>query len=411
MIYRIKRPTQTLRDTIKLPASKSISNRMLILNALSYSTFPIKNLAVCDDTQVLSQALQSDSNHFDIGAAGTSMRFLTAFLSKIVGEWTITGSKRMLQRPIGILVDALRSVGAQIDYLGEEGYPPLRIKGSALQGGEITLQSHVSSQYISALLMISPLMEKGLILHLEGNLISRPYIALTLDLMQQMGISYTWKRNTISVNPGTYTPIPMTVESDWTAASYWYAIMALAPNEARIKLLGLYKQSAQGDAEGAHLAHQIGVGTQLIKEGVALFHTGKQVERLDTDFTAIPDLAQTFVVLCLAKGIPFHFTGLQSLKIKETNRIAALITEAGKLGFPLTEEENGSLHWEGSKTEADPKAIIQTYDDHRMAMAFAPYALVSPKGILIDNPSVVNKSYPNFWADLRKVGFEIEEIL
>ena len=250
MKYLIKAPEERLRASVQLPASKSISNRALILNALSYSPYDIQNLSDCDDTEVMVKALNSDSRDFDIKAAGTAMRFLTAFLSKIVGEWTITGTERMKNRPIKLLVDALNSLGARIEYMEKEGYPPLRIFGSALQGGEISLAGGVSSQYISALLMIAPLMENGLTLHLEGNIISRPYINLTLQLMEQFGVKATWNGQTIKILPQEYKPIRFTVESDWSAASYWYTIMALSKN-AEIELLGLFKNSLQGDAAGA----------------------------------------------------------------------------------------------------------------------------------------------------------------
>lgn len=222
MNYKIKSPEAALKAVVQLPSSKSICNRALILNALSYSPYPIQNLSDCDDTAVLVKALNSNDRDFDIQAAGTAMRFLTAFLAKVVGEWTITGTERMKNRPIKILVDALNAVGARIEYIEKEGFPPLRIFGSALQGGEISLSGGVSSQYISALLMVAPLMEKGLILHLEGNIVSRPYILLTLQLMEQFGVKAEWKGATIRVAPQEYHPIPFTVESDWSAASYWY---------------------------------------------------------------------------------------------------------------------------------------------------------------------------------------------
>ena len=246
MKYLIKSPEGAIRASVQLPASKSISNRALILNALSYSPYDIQNLSDCDDTEVMVRALNSDSRDFDIKAAGTAMRFLTAFLSKIVGEWTITGTERMKNRPIKLLVDALNSLGARIEYIEKEGYPPLRIFGSALQGGEISLAGGVSSQYISALLMVAPLMENGLTLNLEGNIISRPYIDLTLQLMEQFGVKATWNGQTIRILPQEYEPIRFTVESDWSAASYWYSIMALSKN-AEIELLGLFKNSLQGE--------------------------------------------------------------------------------------------------------------------------------------------------------------------
>ena len=408
MKYLIKAPEERLRASVQLPASKSISNRALILNALSYSPYDIQNLSDCDATEVMVKALNSDSRDFDIKAAGTAMRFLTAFLSKIVGEWTITGTERMKNRPIKLLVDALNSLGARIEYIEKEGYPPLRIFGSALQGGEISLAGGVSSQYISALLMIAPLMEKGLTLHLEGNIISRPYINLTLQLMEQFGVKAIWNGQTIKILPQEYKPIRFTVESDWSAASYWYSIMALSKN-AEIELLGLFKNSLQGDAAGAKLFAQLGVGTTFTDRGVVLKYNGNAVKKLIYNFVNEPDLAQTFVVTCVLLNIPFRFTGLQSLKIKETDRIEALKTELRKLGYLLTDSNDSILEWNGERCEPEADPIIATYEDHRMAMAFAPAALVLPKGLKVADPEVVTKSYPAYWEDLRKAGFALIE--
>ena len=408
MKYLIKAPEERLRASVQLPASKSISNRALILNALSYSPYDIQNLSDCDDTEVMVKALNSDSRDFDIKAAGTAMRFLTAFLSKIVGEWTITGTERMKNRPIKLLVDALNSLGARIEYIEKEGYPPLRIFGSALQGGEISLAGGVSSQYISALLMIAPLMEKGLTLHLEGNIISRPYINLTLQLMEQFGVKAIWNGQTIKILPQEYKPIRFTVESDWSAACYWYSIMALSKN-AEIELLGLFKNSLQGDAAGAKLFAQLGVGTTFTDRGVVLKYNGNAVKKLIYNFVNEPDLAQTFVVTCVLLNIPFRFTGLQSLKIKETDRIEALKTELRKLGYLLTDSNDSILEWNGERCEPEADPIIATYEDHRMAMAFAPAALVLPKGLKVADPEVVTKSYPAYWEDLRKAGFALIE--
>ncbi|WP_320982440.1 3-phosphoshikimate 1-carboxyvinyltransferase [Parabacteroides goldsteinii] len=408
MKYLIKAPEERLRASVQLPASKSISNRALILNALSYSPYDIQNLSDCDDTEVMVKALNSDSRDFDIKAAGTAMRFLTAFLSKIVGEWTITGTERMKNRPIKLLVDALNSLGARIEYMEKEGYPPLRIFGSALQGGEISLAGGVSSQYISALLMIAPLMENGLTLHLEGNIISRPYINLTLQLMEQFGVKATWNGQTIKILPQEYKPIRFTVESDWSAASYWYTIMALSKN-AEIELLGLFKNSLQGDAAGAKLFAQLGVGTTFTDRGVMLKYNGNVTKKLIYNFINEPDLAQTFVVTCVLLNIPFRFTGLQSLKIKETDRIEALKTELRKLGYLLTDSNDSILEWNGERCEPEADPIIATYEDHRMAMAFAPAALVLPKGLKVADPEVVTKSYPAYWEDLRKAGFALIE--
>ena len=407
MNYVIHAPAASWKTSIQLPASKSICNRALILNALSYSPYEIQNLSDCDDTDVMVKALNSNDSHFDVKAAGTAMRFLTAFLSKVVGEWTITGTERMKNRPIRILVDALNAVGAKIEYLEKEGFPPLRIMGSALQGGEISLDGGVSSQYISALLMIAPLMEKGLTLHLQGKVISKPYIHLTLQLMKQYGVESEWVGSTIKVAPQSYRPLPYTVESDWSAASYWYEMMALS-QQAEIELKGLFKESLQGDAAGAKLFAQLGVATDYKAGGVVLRKNGNVCQKLIYDFVNEPDLAQTFVTTCAFMDIPFRFTGLQSLKIKETDRIEALKCELRKLGYVLTDTNGSILEWNGERCEPEAHPVITTYEDHRMAMAFAPASLVLKEGIEIAHPEVVSKSYPHFWENLESAGFVVE---
>lgn len=408
MNYQVKVINKKTKASIQLPSSKSISNRVLILNALSYSPYEIQNLSDSDDVKVMMKALNSNDTHFDIMAAGTAMRFLTAFLSKIVGEWTITGTERMKNRPIKLLVEALIAVGARIEYLEKEGYPPLRIVGSALQGGEITLSGSVSSQYISALLMIAPTMEKGLTLHLKDEIISKPYINLTLQLMKQFGVQSEWVGQTIRVVPQEYTPLPFTVESDWSAASYWYEMVALSEG-MEIELPGLSPDSLQGDSAVATIFVQLGVQTTFTQQGVLLQNKGERCQKLIYDFINEPDLAQTVVVTCTMLHIPFRFTGLQSLKIKETDRIEALKTELKKLGYLLTDTDNSTLEWNGERCDVAENPVIATYEDHRMAMAFAPTALVLRQGITIVDPGVVSKSYPNFWEDLKSIDCQITE--
>jgi 3-phosphoshikimate 1-carboxyvinyltransferase len=385
---------------IQLPASKSISNRALILDALSYSPYDIENLADCDDTNVLVKALDSNNTTFDIGAAGTSMRFLTAFLSKTVGEWVITGSERMKQRPIKLLVEALNYLGARIEYVENEGYPPLRIFGSALMGGEIHLKGNVSSQYITALMMVAPTMQKGLKIVLDGKIISKPYINMTMQMMQEYGVDAEFIDNTITIEQQEYQPVPYKVESDWSAASYWYEILSIV-GKGGVYLFGLRQDSFQGDSMVAELFTRLGVETAYLTDGVLLTPTNSFTSRMEYDFTDQPDLAQTFAVTCCLKGIPFHFIGLESLKIKETNRIVALKNELRKLGFVLTEPAEGQLAWENERCEPAETISIATYDDHRMAMAFAPVSLITP--ISIKHPDVVSKSYPEFWDDFDKI--------
>lgn len=407
MRYRLSAPS-AIKATIQLPASKSISNRALIINALAESNCTPDNLSDCDDTRVMIKALTQNEETIDIMAAGTAMRFLTAYLSVTPGERIITGTTRMQQRPIQILVNALRELGAEISYTNNEGFPPLRIKGAELKGNEITLKGNVSSQYISALLMIAPALKNGLVLHLSGEIISRPYINLTLQLMQDFGAKAAWtSSDSISVAPQPYTSIPFTVESDWSAASYWYQITALSP-KTEIELLGLFRNSYQGDSRGAEVFSRLGITTEFTTKGVKLKKTGKAPERLEEDFIDIPDLAQTFVVTCALMNIPFRFTGLQSLKIKETDRIAALRNELKKLGYLIEEENDSVLMWNGERCEPEATPVIATYEDHRMAMAFAPAIICHPT-MQIADPQVVTKSYPRYWEDLRQAGFQVTE--
>ncbi len=405
-LITLSKREQAINGRIILPASKSIANRVLIINALSNSFEPIKNLSDCDDTKIIQQILFSNTNTFDVGNAGTAMRFLTAYLSKIVGEWTLTGSQRMQQRPIGILVDALNSLGAQISYLGEKGYPPIKILGSNITGNEITVSANTSSQFISALLLIAPTLANGLHIHLEGNIVSKSYILLTLHTMEDFGIKWEWKNNTISVAKQNYNIIPYTVEGDWSAASYWFSIMALAGG-GKIYLDGLKRYSFQGDSNMLPFFEQLGVKTQFSKRGMLIEKTNCNCKKLNIDFTDMPDLVQTFAVCAALKNIPFHFTGLQTLKIKETDRINALVTELKKLGCILNAPNEKELIWDGATCKPEQSITIDTYNDHRMAMAFAPTVMVFPQ-IKINNPEVVNKSYSKFWDDLKQLGVNIK---
>jgi len=410
MIYQVSADITEIKGSINLPASKSISNRALIINALSYSPYPIRNLSDSDDTKVLEAALFSNSNKFDIGHAGTAMRFLTAFLAKIVGEWEVTGSERMQQRPIAILVDALNQLGAKIDYLNNEGCPPLKILGSHLKGQTIVLDGSVSSQYISALLLIAPTIENGLTLKLKGNITSRSYIKLTLELMSQFGIQYKWEGNEVFVPEQHYFARDFTCEADWSGASYWYQIMSMIES-GEVLLENLQLNSLQGDANIAEWFGQFGVNSTQKENGVLLSKTENiQPGKLVLDFIENPDVAQTMACLCVAKNIPFHFSGLKTLKIKETDRIAALQNELAKFGAELTEPEHGKLAWDGSINPdiKQENPLIKTYHDHRMALAFAPIALAGLK-LQIDDPMVITKSYPAFWEDLKQVGFSVKE--
>ena len=412
--YKVLAP-EKLRAEINLPASKSISNRALIIYSLSGGNMMPQNLSDCDDTQVMIDALRHMPETIDIKAAGTAMRFLTAYLSVMRGTHVLTGTERMRHRPIGILVDALRRLGAEIEYVAADGFPPLRITGQTLQGGELELQGGVSSQYVSALLMIGPVLKNGLTLRLLGNIISRPYIDLTLWMMREFGADAEWTdAHTIEVKPQPYRRRHYFIENDWSAASYWYEIVALsADRDAEVKLSGLMDGSKQGDSSVRYIFSLLGVKTifQTKEEGVpqtvTLRKSGRRVPRLEYDFVNSPDLAQTFVVTCALMGVHFRFSGLSTLKIKETDRISALKKEMRKLGFVIHDENDSVLYWDGERCEAESLAAIDTYEDHRMALAFAPAAL--KQAVVINNPQVVTKSYPSFWEDLKAAGFQMEE--
>lgn len=402
-----------VKGKVILPSSKSLSNRVLVINALSGNRGMLpENVSDCDDTRVMIKWLDGCDETVDVGAAGTAMRFSTALLAVSEGYRVITGSERMKQRPIALLVDALRGLGAEIEYVGNEGYPPLRIKGNpTMKGGCVSLSGGVSSQYISALLMIAPMMEEGLTLTLTGDVVSRPYIDMTIGLMRDFGAKVMWMDdNVVRVEPRVYSKRDFFVESDWSACSYWYEMVALGDGD--VLLPGLFKDSFQGDSRVAELFSMLGVATEYVEgEGmgacVHIYRTGDVCGRLDLDLVEQPDLAQTLVVCCCMMGVPFRFTGLQSLKIKETDRINALRTEMRKLGYVVGEENDSVLYWNGERCEADTEPVIDTYDDHRMAMAFAPCALKLGE-IRINDPHVVSKSYPGYWEDLRSVGFVCE---
>ena len=418
MIYLVKPPKNINPCELRLPTSKSISNRVLIMRSLAGNDkVTIKDLSVCDDTNVMTQALENMPQTIDVGAAGTSMRFLTAYLSQLDGqEHVITGSQRMKERPIGVLVEALRLLGADIEYVENEGYPPLRIKGRKLKGASITIKGNVSSQYISALLMIAPYMEEGLKMKLSGDIASKPYIDMTLALMNRFGAKAFWlSRDTIAVVPQPYTfEGEFTVEGDWSAASYWFEIMSMHKVFSYIHLANVdYPDSVQGDhavaevfAKGKLTAGWDGASHEIFKDNLIREFAPQCFVQ---DFSNIPDLAQTFVVTCCMKNQPFMFSGLNSLYIKETDRVKALINELSKLGYKLVEGEDGVLMWQRGKCRKQSKPVIKTYKDHRMAMAFAPCCMVLGE-IRIEDPGVVSKSYPEYWDVLREVGFEITEI-
>lgn len=465
-----------LNASLTLPTSKSLCARALVVSHLCEQPIQLEGLSDCDDTQAILQGLEALRNsedaplRVDIGAAGTAMRFLTAlFAATPQLDVVITGSQRMKERPIGALVTALQAAGADISYVEKEGYPPLRIRGKQLEGGTLALPSNISSQYVSALLMIAPTMRRGLQLELVGKVASAPYIRMTMQVMKAFGVEVKWEKNIISVVRGqryartlsshcettkeTEQAASYTIECDWTAASYWYEIVALHPDKtARVLLRGLREASEQGDAVCARWFEALGVTTTFTAEGAILekstrspqvtlecenstsedtelssqtddnfcesnedlpqttshssqadYFYCKDATPLWLDFAAAPDLAQTFVVTCALLSRPFHFKGLESLRIKETDRIAALIAELQKLGKHIEAIGEGELRYTAQNDSSPAHSItIATYDDHRMALAFAPAALRFPQ-LSIEHPEVVAKSYPHYWEHLSEI--------
>ncbi|HEX5170161.1 MAG TPA: 3-phosphoshikimate 1-carboxyvinyltransferase [Cyclobacteriaceae bacterium] len=394
-----------LEGTIRnLPSSKSISNRVLVIDALAGGTSILHNLSNANDTQLMMRLINSKESVIDIEDAGTTMRFLTAYFGLTGQHKTLTGTPRMQERPIGILVDALRAIGAEISYQNKEGYPPLTTKGFGSQKtNEIVIRGDVSSQFTSALMMIAPTLPLGLKIRLTGKIGSRPYIDMTSRLMKEFGAACTFADNVITIEPTHYHPTELSVESDWSAASYWFGFTALAEN-ADIILPFLFDDSLQGDQAIQEIMVPLGVqGKKMDGEMLSLSKVNFEKE-IKWDFTHCPDLAQTVAVVCAAKGITGYFTGLESLRIKETDRISALQTELQKIGADLLEGDN---KWTLKPSHSLPAvATFQTYHDHRMAMAFAP--LATRMNVIIESPGVVKKSYPSFWRDLEEMEFELK---
>ena len=399
---------QSLKATIPLPSSKSESNRALIIQALSQGKVELDNLSSARDTQTMIRLLSSEGHVLDVIDAGTTMRFLTAYFSAVSRDQILTGTPRMCKRPIGILVEALRELGAEIEYWKQEGFPPLHIisKGSHMEGGEISMKGNVSSQYITALLMIGPTLKGGLRINLEGEISSRPYIEMTRGLMSHFGVESRWEDQSIIVEEQIYQKNSYTIESDWSAASYWYAMVAIA-EDAEVTLLGLRKDSMQGDRGIVELMKKFGVGSRFNKDGVTLTKINPQAGKglLEIDFSDMPDMAQTVAAVSAAKGIPVRMTGLHTLRIKETDRIDAICNELAKFGVEVQVDGNICTI---DGTVGKSSSIIKTYDDHRMAMAFAPL-LFTQNSLMIDDPEVVQKSYPEFWQHLKLAGIKVDE--
>ena len=418
-MYQLSHPHPTLNGRIALTGSKSIANRALIIRALTPGGFTIHRLATADDTVRLERMLASDDEVLDAGPAGTTFRFLTGFLSRRPGHQILTGSQRMKERPIGILVESLRELGADIEYTEKEGYPPLKIGHSALdRANALTIAADTSSQYISSLLMLAPTLPDGLRLTLDGEIVSIPYIKMTLSLMAYFGVESRWEGQTIVVPAQPYQPREFTVEADWSAASYYYGLAALA-DSADLQIDGLFPNSIQGDSVVAKLYERFGLTTTFNDAGLRIEKpAGAPVPPLfEQDFVECPDIVQTLMATCAGLGVQALYSGLQTLFIKETDRVAAMKAELGKLGVALykipahmsgTGPGQQLFAQEGKADFSAGTPTFATYHDHRMAMAMAPLALLHP--VRIEDPEVVGKSYPDFYGDLGKVGVLVEVV-
>ena len=410
-IYSISKENQRIVGEITLAGSKSISNRALIIHALCDEDFSIARLANAKDTQLLQALLKSESSVRDAGAAGTTFRFLTAYLSTKEGTQLLTGTERMKQRPIGVLAEALKKLGADISYVEKEGYPPLKIGAPTGFGTkqELHIAANTSSQYISALLMLAPTFPNGLKLYLDGEIVSRSYIEMTLRLIEYFGVQYRWEENCISIQAQKYQAKPFVVEADWSGASYYYALAAFA-GELDLQLNGLFENSVQGDAVLAQMMVAFGVRTTFNEKGVRLTKIKNHIlpEVFEYDFILCPDIAQTLAVVCAGLGVKGRFTGLSTLRIKETDRILALEQELAKVGGKVYEDPNAENYFivEG-RASLEHTPSFRTYEDHRMAMAFAPLAMIGP--LNIEKPMVVVKSYPDFYQDFARLGFQIKK--
>ena len=406
-------PSNIPDTPISLPASKSICNRVLTIVALSDGVGDVYNVSDCDDTNAIINAItmhKKGEKYINIGAAGTAMRFMTAMLAlRTKATVTIDGSARMRKRPIKELVDVLCQLGAKIEYAGEsDSCPPLLIHQAPMRGGTVSINGSISSQYISALMMIAPGLSNGLTINITGRLVSRPYVEMTAAIMRDFGAQVLCTDNQITIKQGDYQSRTYSVENDWSAASYWYEIRSLIP-DVNLRLASLHKNSTQGDSKVAEIFKLFGVETEYTSDGVLLTYNPKSVaERIDIDLQNQPDLAQTIVVTACLKGIPFRISGLSTLRIKETDRISALISQLAKLGYTVRETEDATLESDSVRRSCDKAPAIETFDDHRMAMAFAPASIIVP-GITIEDAEVVSKSYPKYWEHLKLIGFTLSE--
>ncbi len=406
MKYRLKKHSHRLKGKVRLESSKSESNRALIVNALSGNLGTLTHLAEARDTETMKSLLSSTNHELDVKDAGTTMRFLTAYLAIKGSGQVITGTDRMKKRPIGPLVDALQKIGATIEYLEEEGFPPLKINKLTTQNSDrIRIPGNISSQYISALMMIAPSLPNGLEIELTTEVYSRPYIELTQNIMHQFGAESTFENNLIKIASQNYIGTKHAIEGDWSGASYWYSFIVTSTKNSSLSLPRIRSYSSQGDQVISEIMFDLGVTSQYEPGIVKLQKGDTKKEVIDFDFRHCPDLAQTVMAAAAVSGTTLKMIGLESLKIKETDRVEAMKTELAKLGATLSENDG---QWILNPSNQLPDSIdVTTYDDHRMAMAFAP--LCQLMDVIIDDPTVVNKSYPGFWEEVKKLGIEIEE--
>jgi len=404
---KISTGNKNIRAILVLPASKSISSRLLIIKSLCKDDFKIENLSDSNDTKILADCLKNCNSRevFDVGDAGTPFRFLTALFAVTPGARILTGNERLCERPIKPLVDTLRRMGAQIDFLGEEGFPPLSIKGKEIQGGKVLIDAAISSQFVSALLLIAPVLPNGLEIELKKDVASAPYISLTLGMMKYFGIDSEWNDDFIKIKPQKYQAINYSVEADWSAAAFWFETAAI-DNDAEIELCGLLEKSLQGDAFVEDVFTKLGIESAFLQNSVMLKNGTKNTSFFELDFVDIPDMFPAVVAACAALKIPFRFTGLRNLALKESNRVEAMVSELSKFGFRFRFEEPDVLFSNGFEHGSGNEIVCNSHNDHRIVMALAPLSLLG-YNIIIQNPLCVSKSYPSFFDNLKSAGFNV----
>ncbi len=407
MKYRISKPNKELKGVVELEGSKSITNRTLIIKALCNQYFDIHRFSGSEDSLTLVELINSSDKILRAKDGGTTFRFLLAFLAIHEGDVILTGSEQLIDRPIAPLVDAIADLGGEIEYLGKPGFPPVLVRGKLLQGNKVEVDVSMSSQFVSALLLIAPVLRNGMIIRLKGKMVSSPYIQMTLNVMKHFGIHYEWTQNIITVTHQEYSARDYTIEGDWSAASYYYAMAALA-DEVDLKIMNLNRISVQGDAVIARMMENFGIMTTYIDNGIRLTKSENRTRNFDYDFTNCPDLAQTMLGICAGRQIPGVIRGISTLQYKETDRMKAMAKELTKAGMEL---ENQGEEWKLSPAIVNRGEVpeFDTHGDHRVAMSLAPLAMMHDS-IIINKPSVVRKSYPGFWDDIQKLGFQLEEL-